>query len=61
MESILNRMHHPDVLMYRLCKEHSCLPFSGGLGNQPASLIGKWIIIYDSLEARKDLDRGSVE
>ena len=56
MDSILDGMGNPDVTMYVLCKRHNSLPYGGGVANQPARLIEKWILIENTIDARKELD-----
>ena len=43
--------------MYVMCKDHNCLPFRGGMAEQPATLVEKWNIIDRSVSALKELNK----
>ena len=59
MEAVFDDAYHPDFNLYRLCQKFRCLPYVGGIANQPAQLVEKWIMINNTLLKQRELEEGT--
>lgn len=55
MQAVLNESPHPMISAYALACKWNCLPYGGGLFQQPSHVILNFVIIINTLEAVRKL------